>query len=92
MADIELTRSHARGLDGGRDVVETVAQQLQTDLGIEYQWDGDTLLVEGQGAEGKIEVDSDRIQLFINLNAFLKPVQETVKTEAENYLDDVLSE
>lgn len=92
MADIELTRSHSRGLEGGRDVVENVAKQLQTDLGITYQWDGDTLLVEGQGAEGRIEVGSERIQLLINLSAFLKPVQERVKTEAENYLDDVLSE
>lgn len=92
MPDIELKRSHTRGLDGGREVVEQVAQQLKTDLGIDYQWNGDTLLIEGQGADGKIEVAEETIQILINLSAFLKPVKGRVKSEAEKYLDRVLAE
>ena len=45
MADIELTRSHSLGLTDGRDAVERVAQQLENDIGVDYEWDGDTLVL-----------------------------------------------
>lgn len=87
MPDIELTRSHSLGLDEGRDAVERVAQDLETDLGVEYKWDDDTLLFSGQGADGRIEVASDTIQILINLSAFLQPMKSRLKQEAEQYLD-----
>jgi putative polyhydroxyalkanoate system protein len=88
MADIELTRSHSMGLDEGRTVVEEVAQQLEVDLGVQYEWDDEeTLLFEGQGAEGQIDVRAQDIRLLINLSAFLKPMKGTLKAEAAKYLD-----
>jgi putative polyhydroxyalkanoate system protein len=91
MADIELTRSHSMGLDGGRDAVEDVAQQLELDLGVQYEWDDDqTLLFKGQGAEGQIDVHADAIRILINLSAFLQPMKGTLEKEAGNYLDQYL--
>lgn len=90
MPDIELTRSHTRGLDEGREAVEKVAQQLEADLEVDYQWNGDTLLFEGAGAEGQILVEEDTVEVVINLSAFLKPVQARVEKEAGAYLDRYL--
>ncbi|MEF8795142.1 MAG: polyhydroxyalkanoic acid system family protein [Salinivenus sp.] len=90
MADIELTRSHSKGLDGGRAAVERVAQQLESDLEVDYQWDDDTLRFDGAGADGTIEVEADAVQVAINLSAFLRPLQSRIKDEAAEYLDRYL--
>ena len=90
MANIELTRSHSLGLDEGRHAVERVAQQLESDIGVDYEWDGDTLRFDGQGADGQINVEADTVQVLINLSAFLRPMQSQIKAEAETYLDQHL--
>ncbi len=90
MADIELTRSHSLGRDGGRDAVERVAQQLEADIGVDYEWDDDTLLFDGASADGQIDVADDTVEIRINLSAFLRPMQSQVKAEAETYLDRYL--
>lgn len=87
MADIELTRSHSLGLDDGRQAVERVAQQLEDDIGVEYEWNGDTLLFDGQGADGQIAVENDAVEVLINLSVFLRPMQSRLKAEAKRYLD-----
>ncbi len=90
MANIELTRSHSLGLDEGRDAVERVAQQLESDVGVDYEWDGDTLRFDGQGTDGQINVEADTVEILINLSAFLRPMQSQIKAEAETYLDQHL--
>lgn len=87
MADIELTRSHSLGVDGGRDAVEKVARELDSDLGIQYEWTESTLRFRGQGTDGRIEVEEQSIQLQMNLSAFLQPVRGRIESEAEQYLD-----
>jgi putative polyhydroxyalkanoate system protein len=92
MADIDLTHSHSLGLSDGRDAVERVAQQLDEDLGVTYEWEDDTLYFDGQGADGHIEVQSETVRIAINLSPFLQPLRGRVKTEAETYLDRYFSE
>lgn len=92
MPDIDITRSHSLGLNGARDAVEQVARQLETDLGVEYEWDDETLLFSGSGANGQIEVEEDTVQLLIDLSAFLQPMQSRIESEAEQYLDRHLEE
>lgn len=91
MADIEITRSHSMGLDGGRNAVNNVAEKLEGDLGVQYEWDDDkTLHFEGQGAEGRIDVRADTVRILINLSAFLQPMSGQLEKEAGKYLDEHL--
>ncbi|MFB6249098.1 MAG: polyhydroxyalkanoic acid system family protein [Salinibacter sp.] len=90
MPDIELTRSHSLGLDGGREAVERVAQQLKSDLEVDYRWDDDTLRFDGSGADGTIEVEADAVRIAISLSAFLRPLQGRIEEEAGRYLDQHL--
>lgn len=87
MADIDITHSHTLGQSNGRTAVEQVAQELQSDLGIDYQWNGDTLEFDGSGADGHIEVEEEVVQVAINLSMFLRPMSEQVRSEAEEYLE-----
>ncbi len=87
MADIDITRSHSLGLDDGRTAVERVAEKLESELGVDAEWTGDTLHFSGQGADGHIEVEADAVHVAINLSAFLQPVRNRIRSEAEEYLD-----
>jgi putative polyhydroxyalkanoate system protein len=87
MADINITRAHSLGLDDGRTAVGRVAQKLEEKLGVEAQWNDNTLQFDGQGADGHIEVEADAVHIAINLSAFLHPMRGRVKAEAEDYLD-----
>ena len=87
MADINIIRSHSLGLDEGRAAVERVAQNLEDELGVDYQWAENTLQFDGQGADGHIEVESDAVHVAINLSAFLQPMRSRVQSEAEDHLD-----
>jgi len=91
MADIDLTRLHNLGLEDGRSAIERVARQLDDDLGIDYQWQDNTLHFDGQGADGHIEVSDQSVQVAINLSFFLSPMRSRIETEAERYLDEHLS-
>ena len=90
MADIDITRSHSLGLDGGRAAVERVAEKLETELGVDAEWTGDTLQFSGQGADGHIEVEADAVHVVITLSVFLQPMRSRVEAEAEEYLDRAL--
>lgn len=91
MADIELTRSHSMGMDGGRDAVENVAQKLEVELGVQYEWhDEQTLRFKGQGAEGQIDVRAEAVRILVDLSAFLQPMKGTLKKEAGKYMDEYL--
>lgn len=92
MADIDLTHTHSLGLSDGRDAVERVAQQLDEDLGVAYEWNDDVLHFDGQGADGHIEVQDGTVRIAINLSPFLQPLRGRVKTEAEKYLDQHFSD
>jgi putative polyhydroxyalkanoate system protein len=89
MADIEVSRSQSLGPDA-RDAVEHVAQDLQSDLSIDYRWQGDTLHFEGSGAEGRIVVTDTEVHARIDLSFFLRPMRSRIRSEAARYLDDHL--
>lgn len=91
MADIDITRSHALGASGARTAVEKVAAKLHEKLNVETEWNGDTLHFEGNGADGKIEVQDEQVRLALNLGFVLKSMKGWIRTEAEKYLDKYLT-
>ena len=92
MADIELTRSHSLGVDGGRDAVKRVAQKLEQNLSVDCHWENDTLHFEGHGAEGTIDVQPERVDVAIELSFMLRAMEGWIRSEAESYLDEYLVE
>jgi putative polyhydroxyalkanoate system protein len=91
MADIELSRSHSLGVDGGREAVARVAQKLEKNLSVDSHWENDTLQFEGHGAEGTIDVQADRVDVAIELSFMLRAMEGWIRSEAESYLDEHLA-
>jgi putative polyhydroxyalkanoate system protein len=92
MADIELSRAHSLGVDGGRDAVTQVARKLEHTLSVDCRWEGNTLQFEGHGAEGTIDVQPERVDVAIELSFMLRAMKGWIRSEAESYLDEYLVE
>jgi putative polyhydroxyalkanoate system protein len=91
MADIDLERTHALGTDGAKDAVRRVAQQMEERLSLQCHWEGNTLQFSGNGADGQIDVDDDRVHVAMDLNLMLRPMKDWIRSEAESMLDEHLA-
>lgn len=91
MATIEVTRPHDLGLEGARQAVEAVAERLHGDLNARYTWRGDRLRFECPGAEGRIDVSGNAVQVSVELSWLLKPARGRIERSINNYLDEYLA-
>lgn len=90
MADVEITRSHDLGVEGARAAVSRVARDLRQSVPFQHRWEGDALVFEGSGANGRIDVHADRVDVAVRLGLLLKAMRPAVRREAERLLDEHL--
>ncbi len=91
MATIDVTRRHALGIEGGRQAVESVAQELKSDLNANHVWQGDTLKFDCPGATGHIQVEEDRVRVAVDLSWLLRPAKGKIEQSIQEYLDRYLA-
>lgn len=87
MAHIDVTRSHALGLDGARQTVEEVADELRDAFPFRTHWDGDTLVARGTGFDAEFVTAPEQVRVLVRLGMFLRPMRRTIRDEIESYLD-----
>jgi putative polyhydroxyalkanoate system protein len=87
MSKIHIHRTHTLGKVGARREVEEIAKQLKERLQADYHWHGDQLHFERSGAEGRIEVGEDDVDVNIELGLMLSPMKGMIQKQVEEYLD-----
>lgn len=90
MANIHIHRDHTMGKAAARTEVEGIAKQLRSKLDIVYRWDGDELLFERPGANGRISVEDSSVTVDIDLGAGLSFFKGMVEGQINTYLDQRL--
>ena len=90
MANIHIERTHNLGLESARTQVEKLAEGLEDQLQIDYEWDGNRLVFKRFGASGTIEVGADRVELDIELGMALALLKDTIEENINSRLDEVL--
>jgi putative polyhydroxyalkanoate system protein len=91
MSEIRIRRTHSKPLAEARKDAEKVANQLQKDFDLAYEWDGHVLRFERTGVDGELHVTAREIRLDARLGfllAFLKP---RIEAEVETILDRLLA-
>lgn len=91
MAKIVVERAHSLGRDGAREKAEYLAERLAERYDVRYQWKGDTLEFKRSGADGRINVEDDKVQVQLNLGLLLSALGPTIKREIEAVLDKHLN-
>lgn len=87
MADIDILRSHALGLDGARAVAAQVGARLADEFGVTTRWDGDLLRVTGHGVDGTLDAGAETVRVRAKLGLLARPFRRALTREIERELD-----
>ncbi|HAW25373.1 polyhydroxyalkanoic acid system family protein [Pseudomonas sp. NPDC047963] len=90
MARIIVERNHSLGRDAARVKAEQLAAKLERDFGVRCEWQGDVLEVRRSGADGRIEVEEDRVRVLLNLGLLMSAMGASVQAQIERALDKAL--
>lgn len=87
MADIDVLRPHALGLDGARAAAADVGARLAAEFGVQTRWEGSVLRVTGRGVDGTIEPEADAVRVRATLGLLARPFRRPLLREVERELD-----
>ena len=79
MADIEVRRAHALGLEGARRAAEQLAADLGRKLDLRSHWEGNVLHFERAGVAGTLTVSPRDLHLEVSLGYLLKAMKPSVE-------------
>lgn len=90
MAAINIRRPHNLGREGAREAVEKIARELNSRLQVAHRWEGDSMVFNRSGADGRIHVDDREVVVDIKLGLMLSPMKGIIEDQIERYLDQTL--
>ncbi len=85
---IDIRKSHNKSLEEAQQIADELAQDLADKFGIDYGWDGDTLVFKRIGVNGEIDVDEEAVHVRARLGFLLSYLQPAVEKEIHRYLDE----
>ena len=91
MAEINVKRAHEMAHEQARQSVQAVANKLKGDLGATSSWEGDSLRFECPGADGRIDVHPNEINVSVKLSWLLSAAKGKIERSIESYLDQYLA-
>ncbi len=96
MASIDISRSHALGLDVAKQRAEQLAKDLEGKLGIKWSWEGDNIRFKAEsgaakGTSGSVIVTAKQVRVEVDLPFLLKAMKGTIAGKVEERLDKVLA-
>ena len=87
MADIEITRAHALGLEGARAAARQMQEDLARKFGLKGAWEGDTLRFERPGLTGSLAVGAETLHLSVALGFMLKAMRGSIETSVRHEIE-----
>lgn len=87
MADIDIRRAHALGLEGARAAAERMQEKLASKFQLKGDWRGDTLHFERPGVTGSLAVADKDVHLSVALGFLLKAMKGSIQAAVEEELD-----
>ena len=82
MGDITIVQQHVLSMDDARSAAQKVADQMQTDYEMSWEWQGDVLVFQRSGFSGTLALAEGEatleLSLGIMLRGFAKKIEEQV--------------
>lgn len=73
-----------------KESVESIAAEMQSQLGIRYSWEGHHLVFSGTGVKGNIAVSETEVAVTVKKSFFVPVSDSAIREKVESYLDDHL--
>lgn len=92
MADISITKKHSLGMDGARERLNKMAEELSSKYGIKSSWSGNVATLSGTGLKkGVVELKEDSVSVEITLGLLAKAMKGTIDEQVNKAFDKALS-
>lgn len=94
MATIDISRGHTLPLDDAKKRAEDIARSMETKLGIQWKWEGNTILFEApsgaaKGTKGELKVTDKEVRVAIDLPFMLRVMKGTIEDKVKEKLDQL---
>lgn len=89
---MRIHREHSMGLDEARSKIDSVADKLKQQFGLNSEWQDDKLMVSGNGVKGEVAVDDHCIDMNIRLGFALQLMEGPIRSAIESTLDKHIAE
>lgn len=90
MASLRVACPHQQSEELARAAVESVARDLQGQLGASYAWEGAVLRFRATGAKGSIRVEPGEVVVEVDLGLALLPFRNRIEEEVRSRLSTAL--
>lgn len=91
MADIDVKRAHALGIEGARVAADRMAEALGRKFDLRGTWNGNSLRFERPGVSGTLDVSAKDMHLAVTLGFLLKALKGSIERAVHEELDKILA-
>ncbi|MDH3615510.1 MAG: polyhydroxyalkanoic acid system family protein [Gammaproteobacteria bacterium] len=88
---MNIRRSHQLGIEEARSRASEIAEHLDRQFSLTSRWQGDRLLVSGNGVNGHLVVAEESIELDVRLGFALKLMEGPIRSAIESTIDEHLT-
>jgi putative polyhydroxyalkanoate system protein len=88
---MNIRRSHQLGVEEARSRANEIAEHLDRQFSLTSRWQGDRLLVSGNGVNGHLVVAEESIELEVRLGFALKLMEGPIRSAIESTIDEHLT-
>ena len=91
MAGFRVSKPYTMCKEEVRVAAEELANEMQSQYGLSYRWQGDTATFNRSGLDGRLSIDNDCISVSIKLGFLASAFEKPIKQAVTNYLDKHVS-
>lgn len=88
---MRIRRNHQLGIDEAKSRANRIAGHLERQYSLTSRWQGDYLMVRGNGVNGHLAVAEESIELVVKLGLALKLMEGPIRSAIESTIDEHLS-
>jgi putative polyhydroxyalkanoate system protein len=87
MFELQLKRKHRLGLKKGKAAAQQVADELEREFAVRYEWDGPTLHFTRAGVAGALVVTRDTVEMHARLASQLQAFRPRIEMRVQDCFD-----
>ena len=88
MSTIDIRQPHSMTPAQARKSVEALAEKLATKFGVGYDWDGDGLVFERSGVDGRVDLEPGALRVTAKLGFMLSAMKAPIEQEIRKILQE----
>jgi putative polyhydroxyalkanoate system protein len=88
---VRIRRTHQLGIEEARSRADEIARHLGRQYSLTSRWQGNYLIVSGNGVNGQLVVAEESIELQVRLGFALKLMEGPIRSAIESTMDEHLT-